>query len=108
MYRNMNELKERINILIESMTEVTELFYQQKNKEGYTKFSMTIELIASIVENIFLYKKDNPDIEINENEITESLRNAMQAMEEKDTVLLADILQYELIEKLNEIKSLLK
>lgn len=104
----MNELKERINILIESMTEVTELFYQQKNKEGYTKFSMTIELIASIVENIFLYKKDNPDIEINENEITESLRNAMQAMEEKDTVLLADILQYELIEKLNEIKSLLK
>lgn len=79
-------------LLCEELEQVTELFYQQKSKEGYEKLQ---ELLA----DISLYVSGVED-DAKQQELLETLTEALDAMEQRDTTLLADILKYELLEKL--------
>lgn len=72
--------------------EVAELFYQQRNTEGYQRLNQLLQDLSSYIVTITEEEKQT--------EFLEALKEALDAMEQKDTTLLADILQYELIEKL--------
>lgn len=79
-------------LLKEELEQVTEMFYQQKSKEGYEKLQV-------LLADISLYVSGVQDEE-QQQELLETLTEALDAMEQKDTTLLADILKYELLEKL--------
>lgn len=82
-----------INNAIESMDGMTILFYQQKTEEGFQKLDSTLTTIAEAINYIY---KANEDIAQNYMEIPNILNKAMAALEKKDTILLSDILTYEL------------
>lgn len=77
--------------LIDLIEEIVELCYQQKKQEAYEKINLFInELIKAIVA----FPEDKV-VEVNE-----ILKNILSAMEENDVVSVADLLEYELKEKL--------
>lgn len=103
----MNNLKETLSTVIVNIEEVTDLFYKQKNNEGYTRLNSVLINMTNTVEQLFAYKLENNNVNIDENKLILTLTDAMHAMEKKDTVLLADILQYEIIEQFRSIEKLL-
>lgn len=94
----MEEIKDKINEIIENIDNTTILFYQQKIEEGYIQLNTALGLIAQEIICLYQYKKENNQLEIDENRLNMMLTEAMQAMENKDLILLADILQYDLKE----------
>lgn len=96
----MNNIKEQIENAKNKIEEVTELFYQQKTADAYDQLEIVLTLITQIVDMI--YDMDiNPDIrEENTKVLMGALQETLQAMEDKDSVLVADILKYEVEEKL--------
>ena len=87
----------------EEITKVTELLYQQKDQEGYALLNKTLATIAQAIEVIFAWQHEQQMDESTQQEMVDVLTQAMQAMEQKDTVLLADILKYELLERFEVI-----
>lgn len=87
--------------VIQSIEDVTSLFYQNKHKLGYAELEKLIILIEdSLLE---LYKASKLAIDVSN--ILDILKEATVAMEQKDTMLLADILEYELKDAFKNIKS---
>ena len=103
----MGDLKYLLEESILLMRQTTELFYQQKTDEGYQQLDSTLAVLTETMGRIFKYKEEGHDILIDEHQLVQVLTEAMKAMEEKDTVLLSDILQYELEELLNLVLSVL-
>ena len=56
--------------------------------------------ITEVVQN---YTAQNPDKEIYMDDLLNALKETLSAMEERDVVLVADVLKYEVIEKLNDV-----
>lgn len=99
----MNErLENEINPLIQEITALTDYLYQQKLTEGYKKLDGLLEHIMTVVDKLFLYKA-SATIDFNEQSFLGSLTAAMKAIEDKDSVMLADILTFEIIEQLKVI-----
>ncbi len=101
----MEDLKLKLSDIIVQIEGVTVCLYQQEVKKGYAKFNPVIASIAQAIDQLYQYKKENPEIDIEENRLLEKMTEALRAMEAGDTVLLADILQYELADYLKEIIS---
>lgn len=78
---------------IESIEELTTLFYQQKVDEGYQKLDSTLTYIAEAIDYSYKYNSETMNY-INEMQII--LNKAVISLEKKDTILLSDILNYEL------------
>lgn len=100
------EKKNLIISILEDIEIVTDLFYQDRENKGYyglalllTKLNSLIELLISEKEIIEKAKQE---------ELLNIMTQAMNAMEERDTVLLSDILQYELKEQLEDMMQQLK
>lgn len=92
----MKELIKKIIIILESLEDISIDLYQQKIRKGYTDFANLIPKLTNLVTEIFTLKSTVPSIEFNEAEFIEKLSMALNALEQKDTVLLADILLYEI------------
>ncbi len=88
--------------------DTTDLFYQQKIKEGYGQLGHTLEKLAEAADRISINNKGNYRHDIREDSLPEILGSAMEAMEAGDMVLFSDILQYELKEAFREIAVLNK
>lgn len=100
----MNELEQKLNQAISSIEETTTLFYQQKTEEGYQRLQTTLEKIVGCVDQ--LYQQNNNQAN-NSERIFSILSTSMTALENKDTILLSDILRYDLKQELAKaIKSL--
>lgn len=99
----MSQEKKVIANTVQTVRETTELFYQQKVQEGYTKMQDTIAGIMQVVDVLHDYKCAHEEFSLDEARIAGSLTEAMNAMEAGDTVLLADILEYDFIEYLEEL-----
>ncbi|MCR4717793.1 MAG: hypothetical protein K5656_11510 [Lachnospiraceae bacterium] len=80
------------DVIISEIGEVTELLYQQKTTEGYDKLNKLIQDLSVYITTI-----TDPE---QQQSLLEALKEALSAMQENDTTMLADILQYELAEKL--------
>ena len=100
-------IKEYISATKEKIKQVVDLFYQQKNQEGYQEL---IKVIDSLSEIIALMEKEQSDLELGEKnkKLLYSLNNVTEAMINKDTVLQADILNYEITDILDEIAKIIK
>ena len=59
--------------------------------------------IMEITEVVQNYTAQNSDKEINMDILLNALKETLSAMEERDVVLVAYVLKYEVIEKLNDI-----
>lgn len=100
----MAELKKMLDDLMNEIKEVTEHFYQQKEHKAYVQLSHTMQSITTVIETLFSgVGKENAPVFSIEN-LTKVLSEAMNALEVRDSVLLADILQYDLMEQLEEIR----
>lgn len=81
--------------LIEVLEKVSEFLYQENYPMAYDILTKCLPFMATCLEEI----KD----EQLQRELLDALTQAVTAMEEKDYTLLADILQYEIIERFKSI-----
>lgn len=101
----MNEMKIRIEEAVASIDRTTELFYQNQIKSGYEQLENTILILSKTIDEIYRYKNQGHVIEVNKEELNGALVQAVNAMEGKDSLLLSDILQYEINEMLKKIQA---
>lgn len=100
----MEMLKKKIEDILESTNEITDLFYQQNEQEGYRLFNEYISKLMDLVNNILLYKEEC-QLEFNDKVFNQTLMSVINALEKRDTIMVSDILQYELGEQLQELLS---
>lgn len=81
--------------LLEIVEKIAELLYQERKDEAYGILIKCIPIMATCFNEI-------EDVALQQ-EMIVSLNDAVGAMENNDYTLLADILQYDIIEKLKEI-----
>lgn len=101
----MSEKKEQIINTIDELEEIVDLFYQQKNQEAFEKMDNALKDLENSINIIAMYQKEHADLVMDENKIYNTLKDAMDALEKGDVVLLADIFQYEFIEYLSGLCS---
>lgn len=96
-------LSTEISIINNAIGRIVECFYQQRVEEGYR----LLEPIYTSMENIIgvLSELNNSNqIDINIEQLMESIGLMMNALERKDPVLLADVLKYELQVQLTSVE----
>ncbi len=96
----MEDMKNCLQAAITSIEITSKYFNQNKVPEGYKQLEDTIAKIDHIIYAVSTYRQQGLEIEINEVELMGSLQEAMTALENKDTLLLSDILEYEVKELL--------
>lgn len=99
----MSEEKQKVVNTTDEIQEVIELFYEQNDKEAFEKFNLAIGNIMSMVDILHNYKNINTDFEFDEIKVCNILKEAMDALQSDDKVLLADILQYDFVEYMNDL-----
>lgn len=95
-------LKNEISLLLKEITEVTDYLYQQKSAQGLKRLDTLLGKIMTVIDKLFSYKATGK-IDFDENVLAEALTLAMNAIEEKDYVMLSDVLIYEIAAQLSEI-----
>lgn len=91
-------LKEKIDL-------ASDLFYKQKNTEGY-------QILVGVIDGLMAITSDLKAAEQNESmltfqrEFTERLQEITEAMLQKDTILIADMMKYDIMELLDELMEL--
>lgn len=81
---------EVIKDTIKAIEDNTELFYQQKNNEGYKMLNTTLALLEQTINAIQVSEYIDGQLFI------EVLTEAMKALENGDTILFSDILYFNL------------
>lgn len=99
----MSQQKKLVEKSVKEVEEVIELFYQQKLQEALNKFETVIGGIMIAVDALFTYKAEHEEFIFDEITLTNTLKDTMQALEDGDMVLLADILQYDYLEYIQEL-----
>ncbi len=95
-------LKEQIRQVISEIVEVTDDLYQERLNQGYNKLNSTLGKIMELADKLFTLSRENKLV-FEEQRFLGNLTSAMKAMEEKDSVLLSDILVYEIGGQLLEL-----
>lgn len=80
-------------IIVEILQEIVNLFGQMLSEMEYSVEEIPLERITNLSSAL--------------QELNALLRELMEAMERKDTILIADLLEYELVVKVDEWKLLL-
>lgn len=99
----MSQQKESVKKSVKDVEEAIELFYQQKLQEALNKFESVLGGMMTAIDVLFTYKAENKEFKLDEVKLTNTLKDAMGALEEGDMVLLADILQYDYLEYMQEL-----
>lgn len=104
----MNQLKDKIVASISAIDQTTDYFYQNNPNKGFAELDTTIVILSQAINEIYVYNQQQKNQQINDKEILGVLSEAMKAMETKDMILLADILQYDLKVLLKEAQKTIK
>lgn len=99
----MEKIRQQIEQNISEIDAVVEMFYQQKTQEAYGQLDQVLGKLMATIEMVVVYQQEHTEVEIDINSLTEALKEVLSAMEEKDAILMADVLKYEVIEKLEGI-----
>lgn len=91
-------------ILMKQIQANADMFYQQNNREAFELFGKLINDISTISVQIFELKNADLAIEFDEKRYLSILTDAMNALEARDEVLLADIINYDLLEILGTVE----
>lgn len=98
----MKKVSDQVENIIEQLDIVSDHLYQQKLSKGFELFNSSLLDITKLIEVIYLLTKDNK-VSFDINRLTNNLNFALQALEDKDSVLLADILTFEISGQLQEL-----
>ncbi len=98
----MGNLGERLRRTIQSIEDTTVCFYQNNEKEGYRRLGDTLQGLDEVIGEAELIGRDGEVFILDGDRVLEHLKEAVEALEQKDTLLLADILQYEITPLLEE------
>lgn len=101
----MNELHEKLIKLKDTIKIVADCFYQQKDQEGYRGLITIIDDITA-VSVILEGQQEKEEVLLLNNRLQAALKQALDAMEQQDKVLMADIMNYDVTELLDEIINL--
>lgn len=101
----MSAEKELVKKTLEEVRESVDLFYQQKTGEALQRFDVVLGKVMSIVDTLFAYRDAHDGFALDEEKVKTSLTEAMGALEERDMILLADIIQYDFVEYVEELLS---
>lgn len=85
---------EALNQIIDIIVKISEEFYRQQDSKGYTDLDGFFEYIGLLLGDLELQKNAVTVKELNS--ITVDLNRIMEALKEKDGVLIADILRYDI------------
>lgn len=91
------------NLLI-SIEQVSDLFYKQMNTEAYVKFAQVLNDIETVINEIKMLKREDSTINFDDIKVNNTLIEAMNALENQDNILLADILNYDLKQHFESIR----
>ncbi len=80
--------------VINTLTTVTDLLYQENIPVAYRMLYLILPAMEEVIGQI-----QHEEIQ---SELKDKLLEALEAMENGDNILLADILQYEILERLRE------
>lgn len=97
------DLKQEIQLLSDAIQKTTELFYTQREAEAYQAFGIILTPMANLWNSLFILQRAEGKPEFDEQEIVRLLSEAVKAMEERDGILLADILQYDFLDQMDQI-----
>jgi|SRR5690606_22841012 hypothetical protein len=100
----MEYYKDEITQVLNKIDTTTELFYQNRQQEGFEALFEIINLLSVIIDKIGKDQADGHAIPLQTEKLNGILLEALGALEQKDTVLLSDILKYELVEALEECR----
>lgn len=104
----MEELKRSVRDISNKLRAVAIKLYQMKESEGYSDFAELIGEMSQLVTTIFMEKSQGNELMFDETEFLQKLTLAVKALEDRDTIMLADILYYELKPQLLELKDYLE
>lgn len=99
----MSKEKELVKKVLENIKESIDLFYQQKTEEALQQFGVVLEKVMTMVDTLFQYKEEHERFPIDEEKVKSSLTEALAALEEKDMILFADIIQYDFVEYIEDL-----
>ncbi|MBB2184194.1 hypothetical protein H0486_15045 [Lachnospiraceae bacterium MD1] len=99
----MDNFISKINEIQNLIKNTAFLFYQQKNEMGYAQLGETLEALIVGVNELINYEKNEEDIEKKEKRINLVLSEAMKAIEVNDTILLSDILLFDLSDLIKDL-----
>lgn len=102
----MEALIKKIDESINMINKTTDLFYQEKISEGYNALNVTLSMINTIAG--LLYEQQEEEYRDYFSKLNVILKEAMDALEMKDLIMLADIFQYELKELFEDLHKYLK
>ncbi len=103
MIVNMKEsLIQEIQAVIEEIIAVTDYFYQQKQQDGYLALNGLLKKLIMLTEDMEQYCRTE-ELVFNEEQWLNSFTQAMSALEEKDEILLADLLSLEIAKQLEDV-----
>ena len=89
--------QERLNMVTNGLIKATDLLYQENITYAYQVLVVVLPQLELVISEI---EDDNV-----RNELRDRLEDALKAMEEEDYILLADIFQYEINQRLLEFVS---
>lgn len=98
----MNDEKNKIIETLDRIENVTELFYQENGAEAFDEFLNLLDDIAQMIDIMSKYSEENTAFEFDDKKVYDILKQIMEALEDRDEVMLADILQYDFAEYMNE------
>lgn len=99
----MSQEKKMVLEIIGKIEQNMELFYQQKNMEALDEFQQVLVMMMNMVDAVFAYRDTHEEFEVDEEKIKDTLTEAMSALESKDYVMLADVIQYDFVEYVQEL-----
>lgn len=102
----MKELVKEIDNVINELQQIVDLLYKQDKDNAYLKLNTGLISLSNLIDSIYRFNINNENYTFDVNKLTLALTEGLNAMELFDLTLLADILNYEIIELLNEAKNI--
>lgn len=99
----MESLKETLKKITNEIHKISDLIYQQKLLEAFQQFSILLNELTIITDQVFALHNRGELEGFDENLYLKTLTEAMSALESRDDVLLADVLNYDLLEQIEKI-----
>lgn len=99
----MNETKFILSVLITQIEDVINKFYQHSAKKRFAEFNDILKKLLELVNELSLSGETGQRY-LEEGKFLSVLTEMSKALEQKDEILLADILQYDLLELLTEME----
>lgn len=104
----MKDWRKDLNNLSQDVKEIS-LYFAQDKDEAYTEFSKKVENISEIMMSMINQSEKMNELGINvpKDIIIMQLENIVEGLDKKDSILLADTLEYEILPSLKFYQEIL-